>query len=247
MKYPNPSDNPQGNPHNIEEALKAVRGERMYQLALWQDVPTHGIHQGPDGILAYLVFIREYLNHAMTEGSCKAVQRTPVISGVASPGADEVILHDLRKIAALAVAAMEQNGVRQRDMDGLVHALNPTHQPKRPMPNVKYFELNSMCPPVHSSQVGIDETTGDEILPWPDTLCTCSHRFDQHGNPGTTCCYLEPGEQIPCECSRFVVDFTNADEFTHSDVDGKMHEPLCHIFNDVASAACDCNRGIAGE
>jgi hypothetical protein len=83
------------------EVYAAIDGEREYQAQRWSEDTTesNGLHS----VTEFLVYIRDYTEEALHH-----------VSRNADPGANEYALHSLRKIAALAVAAMEQRGVRTR-------------------------------------------------------------------------------------------------------------------------------------
>lgn len=81
---------------------EAINGERDYQRK-WEDTPSGGRHSNVE----FLVYIRSYVNEALEFAS-----RNP------DPDAAPVCMNNLRKIAALAVAAMEQNGVLPRESNG---------------------------------------------------------------------------------------------------------------------------------
>lgn len=85
-----------------EEVYKAIDGEREYQKG-WED-PTLTDSGGKHSTTEFLVYIRSYTNEAL-----EICTRRP------DPEGFEQNLHALRKIAALAVAALEQHGVRYRD------------------------------------------------------------------------------------------------------------------------------------
>ena len=85
------------------EVYAAIDGEREYQKK-WENselTDSGGIHSNVE----FLVYIRDYVEEALH---------------VASRDGDPVVrvktAHSLRKIAALAVAAMEQNGVLLREI-----------------------------------------------------------------------------------------------------------------------------------
>ena len=82
-----------------EEALKAIIHEREYQNNKWGSTSSQGLHSN----LEFLAYIRDYVEEAMH-----------VCSRNADASARDFTQDSLRKIAALAVAAMEQNGVRYR-------------------------------------------------------------------------------------------------------------------------------------
>ncbi len=77
-----------------DDAFKAVREEREYQDQAWDDVRTVG---------EYLVFMRHYLGKAEA-----ALTENPY------PQAEFESLDEIRKIAALGLAALEHNGVVHR-------------------------------------------------------------------------------------------------------------------------------------
>ena len=82
--------------------LATVSGERDYQDAVWcaATTPTEG-KQSPT---EFLVYIQHYLNEAVREASTAA-----------DPASMIAVLDNVRKLSALAVACMEQNGVVPRD------------------------------------------------------------------------------------------------------------------------------------
>ncbi len=79
----------------------AIDGERSYQAKRWNEetADSKELHS----ITEFLVYIRDYTEEALH-----------YVSRNADPDANEFALHSMRKIAALAVAAMEQRGVRSR-------------------------------------------------------------------------------------------------------------------------------------
>lgn len=84
------------------EVYKAIDGERSYQNG-WDDpllTDTCGRHTYTE----FLVYIKDYADEAL-----HIATRRP------DPEARVQNAHALRKIAALAVAALEQNGVLERD------------------------------------------------------------------------------------------------------------------------------------
>lgn len=83
------------------DVYAAIDGEREYQDERWNGATTesHGKHS----VTEFLVYIRDYVEEALH-----------VVSRTADPGAQVFAKHSLRKIAALAVAAMEQNGIEER-------------------------------------------------------------------------------------------------------------------------------------
>jgi hypothetical protein len=77
-----------------QEVYRAIDGERNYQEYRWHR-PEH-IHS----VTEYLVYIEYYVNRAKV--------------AVSSQDDEQGALDDLRKITALGVAAMEENGAVQR-------------------------------------------------------------------------------------------------------------------------------------
>ncbi len=84
-----------------QEVYAAVDGEREYQKK-WRD-PELTDSEGNHSNVEFLVYIRDYADEAL-----HVATREP------DPKARLQNTHALRKIAALAVAAMEQNGVLPR-------------------------------------------------------------------------------------------------------------------------------------
>jgi hypothetical protein len=84
-----------------DEAFAAIDGEREYQRK-WED-PALTDSGGRHTQVEFLVYIQDYVAEALHVASRKP-----------DPEAREFCAHSMRKIAALAVAAMEQNGVRTR-------------------------------------------------------------------------------------------------------------------------------------
>lgn len=78
-----------------EEVYKAIDGEREYQETRWER-PAHA-HTNTE----YLVYVQYYVNQAL--------------AAVSTQDGDGATFPALRKIAALAVAAMEENGVQFRE------------------------------------------------------------------------------------------------------------------------------------
>jgi hypothetical protein len=84
------------------EIYAAIDGEREYQEG-WKD-PTLTDTQGIHSVQEFLSYIQDYTAEAIHVG-CRRPDKVSVEFG----------LHNLRKIAALAVSCMEQHGVRERD------------------------------------------------------------------------------------------------------------------------------------
>lgn len=83
------------------EALAALVGERAYQDLVWNKTTT--ITEGKHSVTEFLVYVRDYAEQSLHDLSRSAEQAS-----------GERALHELRKIGALAVAALEQNGIRER-------------------------------------------------------------------------------------------------------------------------------------
>lgn len=91
----------------IEKALEAIRSEREYQDRLWGSAESKGQHTVPE----FILFMQNYLREA-----------EDVVCRFASPKCDEEALHIIRKVVAMGVACMEQNGIYGRDLEDLEHA-----------------------------------------------------------------------------------------------------------------------------
>jgi len=79
------------------EVYSAIDGERDYQRK-WEN-PELTDSGGKHSLTEFLVYIRDY-----TEEALHVATRKP------DPESEEFSRHSMRKIAALAVAAMEQHG-----------------------------------------------------------------------------------------------------------------------------------------
>jgi len=88
----------------MEEVFEAIKEEREYQDKLWGQAMSKGRHDIPSWIL----YMEDYLQEARE-----------VVSRYATPECDEDALHAIRKIAAMCVACMEQNGLQRRNMKDL--------------------------------------------------------------------------------------------------------------------------------
>lgn len=84
-----------------KEVYEAIDGERAYQQQRWAHSACHGTDHSP---IEFLVYMRSYVNEAL-----EYVSRNP------EPEASERAMHNVRKIAALAVACMEIHGAPRRD------------------------------------------------------------------------------------------------------------------------------------
>jgi hypothetical protein len=85
-----------------QEVYAAVDGERAYQDARWvDDQAPAGVHQHTP--TEWLVYMQDYLTEAMG-----------FATRCADPASAQLILHNIRKITAMGVACMEQNGAPTR-------------------------------------------------------------------------------------------------------------------------------------
>lgn len=82
-----------------ESVYQAIDGERLYQDARWVTDGYPHVHT----VTEWLVYIDSYLREAMY-----------VVSRGDEPACTEQALHIVRKIAAMGVACMEQNGAPHR-------------------------------------------------------------------------------------------------------------------------------------
>ena len=88
----------------MEEVFAAIRGEKAYQVKLWGPTETRGDHS----VAEFILFIEDYIAEARS-----------LVSRNAGRPADLDALDVLRKIGALAVSCMEQNGVVTRNPDDI--------------------------------------------------------------------------------------------------------------------------------
>jgi hypothetical protein len=80
---------------------EAINVERAYQEAKWNLATTSS--GGRHSVTEWLVYMQDYLTEAMR-----------IVSRNVDPGASVAALHSVRKIAAMGVACMEQNGAPPR-------------------------------------------------------------------------------------------------------------------------------------
>ena len=78
-----------------------INGEREYQDNLWNEHTTSS--GGKHSPTEWLVYIQDYLTEAMSLASRNS-----------NPEASENVMENIRKIGAMCVCAMEQNGVKPR-------------------------------------------------------------------------------------------------------------------------------------
>jgi hypothetical protein len=86
---------------NREEVYKALDSERDYQDLRWNEKTTST--KGKHSVAEFVLFMEDYLAEAR-----KFLSRNP------EPEASELALANVRKIAAMGVACMEQNGAPMR-------------------------------------------------------------------------------------------------------------------------------------
>jgi hypothetical protein len=84
-----------------DEAWAAIESELDYQIARWNKETT--VTEGKHSVAEFTVFMQDYLREAMT-----------VLSRNGEPGASEQALHIIRKITAMGVSCMMQNGAPHR-------------------------------------------------------------------------------------------------------------------------------------
>jgi len=84
-----------------QEVYAAIDGERRYQDALWDDYSS----PNKQTVEAWLVYMQDYLTEAMH-----------IISRGADSTAKPKALASIRKITAMGVACMEQNGAPERNV-----------------------------------------------------------------------------------------------------------------------------------
>jgi hypothetical protein len=80
------------------EVYSVIDGERAYQ-AKWDTCESKGRHT----VTEWLVYMQDYLSEAIN-----------MVSREAEPACHEKALHNIRKITAMGVACMEQNGAPPR-------------------------------------------------------------------------------------------------------------------------------------
>jgi len=80
-----------------EEVYQAIDSERDYQDSRWnENTTTSGGYHSP---AEWLVYMQDYLREAFSQASRHA-----------DPESRVMVMNTLRKITAMGVAAMEQNG-----------------------------------------------------------------------------------------------------------------------------------------
>ena len=97
------------------EACGALLSEREYQEKLWNSTESGGKHS----VTEFLVYISHYVRKALD-----------LQSTIPADQADEESLHSVRKIGALVLACMEQNGIRYRDIEADLKTAKERHKIK---------------------------------------------------------------------------------------------------------------------
>lgn len=85
-----------------EEVYRALDSERDYQDSRWNDETTST--GGRHTVDEYVLYMIDYIAEARKQ-----------LSRNASPEAQELALNTVRKVAAMGVACMEENGAPQRE------------------------------------------------------------------------------------------------------------------------------------
>lgn len=85
-----------------KEVYEALDTERTYQDNIWNEDTT--TTAGKHTIATWLVFMRSYMREA-----------EDILSRTGEPIASEKASHIMRKITAMGVACMEQNGAPKRE------------------------------------------------------------------------------------------------------------------------------------
>jgi hypothetical protein len=87
-----------------EQVYNALDGERDYQDSKWNEDTT--LSGGRHSPAEWLVYMQDYLTQAMHQAS-----------RYADPVSRDMVLRTIRKITAMGVACMEQNGALSRETD----------------------------------------------------------------------------------------------------------------------------------
>jgi hypothetical protein len=119
-----------------EQVIAAVRGERDYQDGRW---PGHA-----HSLTEFLVFIDHYVKEAMDKVSVE--------------NGEDVAKHATRKIAALAIAAMEQNGFLPRtvpDTDSKCYYPVEKSLVRYEIPETKHIEEMDVTVPLFTLNAGL--------------------------------------------------------------------------------------------
>jgi hypothetical protein len=90
---------------NREDVYEVIDSERDYQDGKWNCQTTTSC--GKHSLEEWFMYIEDYLNEAKH-----------TLSRLASPEAEKIAIHNVRKIAAMCVHAMEQHGCPSRVTSG---------------------------------------------------------------------------------------------------------------------------------
>ena len=96
-----------------EEVYNAIDGERDYQTK-WDTAESKGLHE----VGAFILFMEHYLSEArklestLESGNNQGIATQDEVTGL---GRTEGSLDFVRKVLALGVACMEQNGAPKRE------------------------------------------------------------------------------------------------------------------------------------
>jgi len=126
-----------GHEESLRRVFDRVAEEREYQDILWGSTMCEGKHS----ITEMLVYIRDYVEEGLH-----------IMSREPSPQSDKKVLPNIRKIAAMAVATMQQHGAPARDFADLdrksekhnIVELADERLPRTPHPYRKMPELDSI-------------------------------------------------------------------------------------------------------
>lgn len=96
------------NPVSRQKVYEVIDQERTYQKLRWgYNNPASKLEEAEHCVCDFLVYMKDYLNDAFRMASRK-------------PG-NKHALDFIRKVTALGVACMEQNGVVERDLSNVVN------------------------------------------------------------------------------------------------------------------------------
>lgn len=87
-----------------DAVFDVIKKEMEYQDKLWNNTESRGIHSIPE----FILFMQNYLKEA-----------EQIVSRTASPKCDEEASHIIRKVVAMGIQCMKQNGIYERDMEDL--------------------------------------------------------------------------------------------------------------------------------
>ena len=83
------------------EALNAIQGEFNYQDSRWNEdtTPTEGVHS----VTEWIAYMEDYLLEAKHQ-----------VARGADPAASNLALNTIRKVTAMGMRCMQENGIRKR-------------------------------------------------------------------------------------------------------------------------------------